>query len=335
MSSFHDMIGSLLKIKDKNKTLVIGGDLFDTPFPASFAVEFVQSEIRRLTEKGRCAVFGIDGNHDISGGKWLRVCGITPLTDTPVEINGAPGLKICGIGYRRSGDVLSTIESMVDRGIKCDVLVLHLALGELNRMGAASDIAAGEIMPALKSMGVRLVLMGHIHIRQSVVLDGITFAYCGSTEVCSMNEQKDKSFEAIDQETLEFTRIPIKTRQIESVVISTEEEFAKFESGVEDNSQILYSAFVTPNIEDGVSRLRSVAKSKNLLMRIQTLRNENMIPDRQVDRSSTGATGLDQAIAMSFSPDSVEAELIKAIFGAPEALKVTIDNFMKSNGGES
>lgn len=335
MSAFHDMVDTLMKIKDKNKTLIIGGDLFDTPFPASFAVEFVQSEIRRLTGEGRCTVLGIDGNHDISGGKWLRVCGITPLTDVPVAICGEPALKVCGIGYQRPGDVLATIEGMADRGVRCDILVMHLALGELNRMGAASDIAASEIMHALKSIGVKLVLMGHIHIRQSIVIDGITFAYCGSTEVCSMNEQKDKSFDVIDQETLEFTHVPIKTRQIEHVVISTEEEFARFESGVKENSQTLYSMFVTPNIEDGVARLRGIAKEKNLLMRIQTLRNDNIIPDQQVDRASVGVTGLDQAIALSFKPDSIEAELIRTIFGAPEALKVTIDNFMKSNGEES
>lgn len=331
LASFKDMVDKIVdrnnRLRLSTKTLIIGGDLFNTPYPASFAVEFVQKEVKRLNNVG-CAVYGIDGNHDIADSKWLRVCGIIPLTSTPVTIPDTPLVKVCGIGYRRSTEIIDELNAMVDRGVKCDILVLHLAFGEMNRMGATSDISAGEIMPMLKEMGTRMVLMGHIHIRQSVTIDGVTFAYCGSTELCSMNEQKDKSFELIDQATFAMSPVRIKTREVESVVISTEEEFAKFEANIKE-SDTLYSMYVTHNIKDGVKRLRDIAKNKNVLMRIQIMQTESTEAEATIDRT-TGVIGLEQAIGLSFKPDSVEAELIRAILRSPESLKMTVDSFIKS-----
>jgi DNA repair exonuclease SbcCD nuclease subunit len=326
MASFGDMVDSLHAVKEGG-ALIIGGDLFDMVYPPSFAVEFVQSEIRRLSRGGKYHVFGIDGNHDISGGRWLRVCGITPLTEEPVEV--CDGVTACGLGYQRHADLVESLNSMAGRDVKCDILVLHIALGELNRMGSASDVSAAEIMPSIKEMGVKLVLMGHIHMSQDVEIDGIRFVYSGSTEMCSMNEQKDKSFVTVDPKTFAIGRTPIKTRKIEPVVIGSEEEFAKFESSARKNSKTLYSMFVSSDIKDGVTRLRALAASKNLLMRVQTVHQVEVAEDDtdRIDRTA-GVIGLEQALELSFKPDSVEAELIRAILRAPEALKVTVGKFM-------
>lgn len=330
MRSFADMVDKIVGMEDERKTLIIGGDLFDSPLPPSFAVEFVQGQVRRLHERG-CTVYGIDGNHDISEGRWLRVCGIQPLSDVPTSLSGAPGLTACGVSYRRSADLVDELMNMVEADAKCDILVLHLALGELNRMGAASDVTAAEMLPLLKKLGTRLVLMGHIHIRQSVVVDGVTFAYCGSTEVCSMNEQKDKSFELVDPETLALSRVPIKTRPIEHTVIGTEAEFAKFTAGLKKDSPVLQSVFVAVGIADGVKRLRALAKERNALMRIQTISADDE-PDKAVDRSA-GVLGLEQAIELSFSPDSVEAGLIRAFLRSPGAVKLTVDKYLEDKEG--
>jgi len=338
MDSFHDMVDRLVKSKDKESTLIIGGDLFDTPYPPAHAVAFVQREVMRL-HRHRCTVLGIDGNHDVSDGHWLEVCGICRLTDVPLPVvAGDVGLTVCGLDYRRAAEMLTTLREMADRDVKCDILVLHLALGELNRMGAASDVTAAEMMPMLKAMGVRLVLLGHIHIRQSTVVDGVMFAYCGSTEVCSMNEQKDKSFEVIDPVTLELSHVGIKTRPIEHVVISTEKEFSAFEARIDEGASAgtLFSAFITPDVTDGVKRLRAMATGHNALMRIQVMRvNGESGPSvaGAIDRT-TGIIGLEQAIGLSFKPDSEEAGLIKAILRTPDSLKVTVDNYMKEGGAK-
>lgn len=331
LRSFGNMVSTLISDTEPNKALIIGGDLFDSVHPSSTAVAFAQKQVKLLTDAGY-TVCGIDGNHDIAEGKWLGVCGVTPLSSDPLTLPG--GLRVCGLNYGKSLDILAEINSMMDRGVHCDVLVLHLALGELNRMGAMSDISGQEILVALKAMGVRLVLMGHIHIRQAVVLDGITFAYCGSTEVCSMNEEKSKSFERVDPVTLGLTAVPIETRKMEHTVISTEEEFAQFEASLVQNSQVLQSLFITPDIRDGVKRLRLLGKEKNALMRIQVIKQAVEAVTPTIDRY-TGIIGLEQAIELSFSPDSKEAALIRMILHSPETLKLTIDNFMQNKEADN
>lgn len=328
LRAFYDLTDQLVADNSPDKALIIGGDLFDSIHPSSTAVAFAQSQIKRLTDAGY-TVCGIDGNHDIADGKWLSVCGVTPLCKEPLTLSN--GLKISGIHYARALDVISTINSMADEGIKCDILVLHLAFGELNRMGAASDICAAEILTALKTIGVKLVLMGHIHIRQSVCIDGITFMYSGSTEVCSMSEAKEKTFEKIDPTTLELSAVPIKTREFNNVVISTEEEFAKYEAEIQKDSLVFQSLFITPDIQEGVKRLRSLAKEKNLLMRIQILQQETVAePESSIDRTS-GVIGLEQAISLSFDPSSQEAELIRTILRSPASLNMIIEKFMQDS----
>ena len=305
-----------------SKALVIGGDLFDTAHPPSFAVEFVQSEIRALASKGIMA-YGIEGNHDIADGKWLKVCGISPLTDDPVSVDGH---SICGISYRRSTDVVSMLNAMADRGVRCDIVVLHLAFGELNRMGAASDLTAKDILPALKALGTRLVLMGHIHIAQDVTVDDVTFAYCGSTELCSMNEPKKKGITLVDEE-LGLHPCSIETREVENAVIGNEKEFAAYESSVQDRSSSLQAVFIGPDVKDGVRRLRELARTKHLMMRVQVVTFRKDDDCAPVDRS-VGVIGLEQAIGLSFKDGSEEASLVRAILRSPETLKMTVDSYM-------
>lgn len=286
----------------------------------------VQSEIRALEAKG-IRTYGIDGNHDIAENKWLKVCGITPLTDEPLILDGK---AVCGISYRRSTEVIATLNAMADRGVKCDIVVLHLAFGELNRMGAASDLTAKDILPALKAMGTRLVLMGHIHIAQDVTVDGVTFSYCGSTELCSMNEPKNKGITLVDGR-LALLPCPIETREVENTVIGNEKEFAAYEAIVQEGSPKLQAVFIGPEVKDGVRRLRELAKTKRLLMRIQVLTVRTVGEESEIDRT-VGVIGLEQAIGLSFKEDSEEATLVRAILRSPETLKMTVEKYMK---GES
>ena len=321
LKAFHNVC---LSVEEKQaSSLIIGGDLFDTAHPPSFAVEFVQSEIRALEAKG-IRTYGIDGNHDIADNKWLKVCGITPLSDEPVIVDGK---AVCGISYRRSTEVIATLNAMADRGVKCDIIVLHLAFGELNRMGAASDLTANDILPALKAMGTRLVLMGHIHIAQDVTVDDVTFAYCGSSEICSMNEPKKKGITLVD-DRLNLLPCPIETREVENTVIGNEKEFAAYEASIAEGSPRLQAVFVGPEVKDGVRRLRDLAKAKRLLMRIQVLTVRTAGEESEIDRT-VGVIGLEQAIGLSFRENSEEATLVRAILRSPETLKMTVEKYMK------
>lgn len=324
LAGFASAVESALK---HSAPLVIGGDLFDMTHPPSFAVEHAQNHVRAMNAAG-LQVFGIDGNHDIANGKWLRVCGIIPLHEEPVSCGG---FLVCGLNYQRSAEIVRKINEMADRGVKCDVLVLHLAFGELNRMGAASDLAARDILDALKAMGTRLVLMGHIHIQQQVVIEGIIFAYSGSTEVCTMNEPHQKTVTLINDEGLLFED-PIKTRVIDSTVIGNENEFAAFADNLKAESDHLQAVYVARELKNGVKRLRDLAKEKNVLMRIQTISAEKDASAPEIDRTE-GIIGLEQAIGKFFPENSEEAGLVRALLRSPEAVKPTVEAFMKK--GES
>lgn len=326
LKAFENVINTVLS-NDKVNALIIGGDLFETAYPPSFSVEFVQKQVRRLSVAGK-RVFGIDGNHDIAECKWLKVCGITPLSEDPICIDGR---MVCGLSFRRSSEIISALSFMVDRGVKCEVLVLHLVLGELNRMSASSDITGEEILPMLKAMGVRSVLMGHIHICQQIDIGGIMFSYCGSTELCSMNEPKEKSIDLLDLDGPKpvIIQVPISTRKIVNTVIGNEKEFAAYEASDKDK-EALQAVYISTDIKDGVKRLRDIAKSTDLMMRIMAVHPNDPEPLKTIDRT-TGVIGLEQAIEKEFKPDSEEASLIRAILHSPDTLKVTVDNFMKGN----
>ena len=328
MDAFESaVVGSM----NSGADMIIGGDLFDSAYPPAFAVERVKMILDSARASSGMKFYGIDGNHDPASGKWLKVCGITPLrSDEPVEVDGK---KVCGINHMRSQDVLETLSRMADIGVKCDILVLHLALGDLNRMGAASDVAAHEMMPMLKSMGARMVLMGHIHIRQQVDVDGVTFLYPGSTELCSINEPKEKSVEMVDTDTWTTSPAPVLHRHVKSTVVGSEREFAAYEASVESGDKDLHDVYVAPDVADGVKRLRDVAKEKNLLMRVHVIRGNAVEREEEIDRTA-GVIGLEQAICKSFPNDSEEAGLVRAILRSPDAIRAVVDGYVKGSPEE-
>lgn len=103
---------------------------------------------------------------------------------------------------------------------------------------------------------------------------------------------------------------------------------ARYEASVQEDSESLQAVFVSPDVADGVRRLREIAKAKRLMMRIQVLASQTEGGKTAVDRS-VGVIGLEQAISLSFKDGSDEAELVRAIIRAPEALKPTVDAYMK------
>lgn len=112
--------------------VVIGGDLFDSPRPDAHAVLKASEVVKRLSGcmLSTIPIWGIDGNHDLSNGDWLRVIGVQPLLD--FEVFKIAGAKVAGLSYRSGRDLIAAIQQLVDAGVKADVLVAHFALAEIN-----------------------------------------------------------------------------------------------------------------------------------------------------------------------------------------------------------
>lgn len=162
--------------------VVIGGDLFDSPRPDAYSVRFAKKVVNDIKMSGFSGtpVVGIDGNHDLAGGDWLRVIGVTPFPD--VMVTDLCGVRAVGLSYRNGRDLVAAIKEMADCAMKADILVAHFALAEMNGGGSA-DTGVRELCPLLEKMGVKCVLMGHVHIPEARKWNGILFVNPGSTEI--------------------------------------------------------------------------------------------------------------------------------------------------------
>lgn len=183
---YNDFIDAFVKFgrlakEHKVDAVVIGGDLFDAPRPDGCSVYVAKSVVGGLKKAG-IDVYGIDGNHDLAGSAWLNVIGAYPLDPiTPVKIGSGDGVKLLGISYKNGRDLVAEVEQM-SKCMKTDILVMHFALAEMNGGGSA-DTGVQELAPLLDKMGVKAVLMGHVHIPDCRRWNGVLYVNPGSTEI--------------------------------------------------------------------------------------------------------------------------------------------------------
>lgn len=312
--------------------VVIGGDLFDAPRPDAKSVRTAQ-EVVELIKNAGIEVMGIDGNHDLADGYWLDVIGAHPLE------TGMPeawlGMKIVGVNYRNGRDLIAAINEMIDRGEKADILVAHFALAEMNGGGTA-DTGVREICPLLEKLGVKCVLMGHVHIPEAKKWNGILFVNPGSTEMKSSNEPQEKFYFIVDTDTWEATPVPLKTRTVEAIEIENEECFAQFRARLEKEAQVVagtertfYQIIADDSVEDVFKRLSTVIHDTGAMARIvmRSSKSRDLAP--VVDRKEGVAT-LASAIEARFPKESPEAKLTSDFLHSPEpaSIHLIVDKFM-------
>lgn len=311
-------------------TVIIGGDLFDSPRPDAKSVFTAKEVVRRIDNAG-IAVYGIDGNHDLSDGYWLRTIGAEVLDGDVVNIRGD---KVVGLNYRNGRDLIAAIQDMIDQGIKADILVAHFALAEMNGGGTA-DTGVREICPLLEKLGVKCVLMGHVHIPEAKKWNGILFVNPGSTEMKSSNEPQEKFYFVVDTDTWEAEPVPLKTRTVEAVEIENEDGFVRFRARLEKEAQVadtertFYQIIADDSVEDVFKRLSMVIHDTGAMARIvmRSSKSRDLAP--VVDRKEGVAT-LASAIEARFPKESPEAKLTSDFLHSPEpaSIHLIVDKFM-------
>ena len=334
---YEDFLASFLGFGEnvvarKPDCVVIGGDLFDSPRPDARSVFVAQETVRRI--KAACIdVFGIDGNHDLADGNWLTVIGARGLLDIPLHYRG---VRIVGLNYRNGRDLIGAIQAMVDSGVKADILVAHFALAEMNGGGTA-DTGVQELCPLLEKLGVKCVLMGHVHIPDARKWNGILFVNPGSTEMKSSNEPQEKYYFEVDTDTWEATPVRLKTREVVQKEITDEEalaEFAKdlegeFRSGKDSRERPFYQVIVDDTIEDAFKRVSQVIHYTCTIARVvmRSSKSRDLAP--VVDRKEGVAT-LASAIEARFPKESQEARLTAGFLHSPEpsAIHLMVEKFM-------
>ena len=322
-------------------TVVIGGDLFDSPRPDAQSVRVAKKVVEGIKARG-INVLGIDGNHDLAAGGWLDVIGAEALEDgVPVRKDG---VYITGVNYRNGRDLVEELQRMVDEGVQTDILVMHFALAEMNGGGSA-DTGVRELSPMLDKLGVKAVLMGHVHIPDCRKWNGVLYVNPGSTEMKSSNEPQDKFFYVLDTATWEATPIPVETRRVVGVEIPNEEAVLEFQKMLEDEAKRVmdgtltkrpfYQIIADDSIEDGFKRIAAIVHDTCAIARIvmRSSRARDVAP--VVDRKESVAT-LESAIEARFPKDSDEAKLISSMLHSPEpsAIHLIVDRFMKGEKPE-
>lgn len=318
----------------KVDAVFIGGDLFDSPRPDARSVLVAQNVIEYIQNEGT-QVFGIDGNHDLSDGNWMSVVGAQAMFDCqemPIK-----GLKVVGMNYRNGRDFIAAIHDMVDRGVKADILVAHFALAEMGG-GGTSDTGVQELCPLLEKMGVKCVLMGHIHIPEARMWNGILFVNSGSTEMKSSNEPRDKYYFIVDTDTWSAMEVPLVTRQIADDEITNEADIEKFredltyEMEMEDKLEIrpFHQVIADDSIEDVYKRVAQIVHDTGAIARIVTRSSKARDLAPVVDRKESVAS-LESAVEARFPKESDEAKLTVSYLHSsdPASVHLITEKYLK------
>jgi len=182
------------KILDKHEegSVIFCGDNFNSARPSALDVHVMMESVYRLEQKG-IAVYGIQGNHDLSKKSWMDLCEVNNLHKQTIEIEGK---KVYGLDYTPGARIFEELDH-INREIECDILVLHQSFVHLCPFDSYSlevDDIPGSVREA--------VVSGHIHIPDkrenslgiSVVSPGATHPRSISQPSGTFIQYNDKDF---------------------------------------------------------------------------------------------------------------------------------------------
>jgi DNA repair exonuclease SbcCD nuclease subunit len=307
------------------------GDVFDSPTPPARAVEFVKDQVWRLKNNGIVSI-GIDGNHDATDGKWMRVCGIETFDGAFVEVGG---IAFLGLNYERPGPFKEKLEALAKSNPKVDVLIIHQPLGDLTAFGC--EITAAWIAETFKKNGLKYVALGDIHNFGTWDIDGVTFVYPGSVEMTDIDEDEGKHFVTVEINEGKVTTFVESTnpRPIVRYEVTTGEDLEH----VFDDVQGAYGGHVLPvvrlnsDLPAAVVRLQKEFGGK-VPYRLQRFSEDTGQAEQILDRNWTrvGLIDLISVVEESFAKESEEYQLIVNMIDNPEQVLELAEQFIINKG---
>ena len=199
------------------ETIIIGGDLYHNK---SIIYAIAQDLILDFFEQYKDLEFWIlDGNHDLSGKGANVVSALRPIVKCPnVEwLTQTPVGNDYFICIPYSHDVVNQVKTNKNK-----ILISHFGLSEgvLNSgMSIVSDISIKDLVGKYE-----LVLLGHYHKPQEIIIDDIRIYYVGSLIQLDWGEKgEEKRFLVVDTDTLQVDAILISQyrKHIEIEIDST------------------------------------------------------------------------------------------------------------------
>lgn len=311
-----------IAVREEVDAVLVAGDMFDSIHPPASAVQAAKRFGDDLRLKG-IPVLSIDGNHDLSGGKWATVCGFTAVGQVGGTIqvgNPDPGLFVSGLDFCRTQQLLERLKAMEDANVNLGggVLMLHMEIAELTAYSTALSLR--DLEPHLDALNVGYVALGHIHNAVETATDaGRIYRYPGSTE---MNDVSELGFKSVDLVTVESGRysretLNLKTRDFRVVDVDTAEAIdAKLVPMLQDPETFWLVKVNLSAPGKLINRVEDVLKDR--LYRILPYGNRTI--EEQTKKENV-VLGLKDAITRFFPAESDEAALISQLIDTPEQVK--------------
>lgn len=312
-------------------TVILAGDTLDAAKPPAHAIARLVQEVRAAASDG-ITTYGIDGNHDLTGGDWLNVCGIQHIGGKIVEVGGSPGVRIGGIDACRMSQFFERLSALGKDGHKAEILVIHQAVKELSNFNGA-EFSASAISMAASELGVQYVAMGDIHCYAEQDISGIRFVYPGSTEVNSSDDVDEKSVSLIewDGEKVTSRRTPIKTRKFIRCTISDMSLVDEVREAVKAGEVPFIFAQYTPGNKELAKAAESAITAAGAMCRLIPVASEQAAKSSYERKE--GVTSLQQHVCAHFDETEDEHQLVLQMLRAPaDVRQIAIDYLQEKVG---
>lgn len=210
--------------KDNNCDLVLGGDVFDSPYPSTEDILVAKNVISLVKESGN-EVFWIDGNHDVSNPSWASLLDVVNINRKQFCFKG---IKFYGFSYTPEAFVPGVLGEIPK---DTNILVCHQLL-DLAAPFAGTYNMKAENVPDF----IHTVLLGDVHEHETYYepTTGKEFKYNGSTAFLRTNEPDEKFFyhaKFSDKvNAFEFNSIQIPTRPVYRELINDKDDIDSFVS---------------------------------------------------------------------------------------------------------
>lgn len=314
--------------RERVDAVLVAGDMFDSPRPPASAVQAARAFGERMKAAG-VRVLSIDGNHDLSGGRWARLCGFEPLYDDAApKTVGFGDAAVAGIDFCRTQQLLDRLEAYRAAGVDLGggALALHAEISELTVYAAPLGIE--QLEPYMDALNVGYVALGHVHNAAGASSSvGRIYRYPGSTEVNDVSELGPRFVDVLSFGGGAWTRESraLNTRRFVVMDVRSDDGIDETLSAMTSDPEAFWIVKVDLSAPGRlVERVEKAMQGR--LYRMMPYGNRSI--EEKTGRVAA-TLGLKDAITTFFEPGSDEASLVGRIIDAPLQAKQIAQEYIE------
>lgn len=316
-----------------SRTLVHGGDIIDQIRPSAAVAMQVQKLDAKLRELDMVMVT-VAGNHDGSDPHWLEV-----VTDQKANRASDRGIVLLrNERYETGGLSFFGAEAGTREGfVECmksapasDVLIWHGTIAEMAPMPQPHHVCENDLPCGSFKFGA----FGDLHIRQFRVVGPMMYGFPGSTEMCEVGEDPNKSITKVDLRgpCPVVTHLPIKTQAVYIIEGDTTETFqqaleVQVNRWMQDGRPPATVIGSSPPGLNLPSVLLPRFNSDDIVLKVRPLRTA----DRKLDLRAADGSKLEELKPLTYFADKFnlhDEELNKLLFRAlsdPTSVDISLE----------